>query len=53
MLLGETYTDFHLLYYLTYQVFRQSPLISLGIVKISVLLSLLQRLIPCPTYGLA
>ena len=53
MLLDGTYTGFRLLHCLTYQGFRQSPSIPLGIVKISVPLSLLQRLIPRPTYGLA
>ena len=52
MLLDGTYIGFRLLHCLTYQGFRQLPLIPLGIVKISVPLSLLQRLIPRPTYDL-
>ena len=52
MLLGGTYTVFRLLYCLTYKGSLWLPWIPPGIDQLSILLSLLQRLMSCPTYGL-
>ena len=53
MLLDEICTCFCLLHCLVYRGFRLLPWTPLGIVQLSVLPSLLQRLMPRPTYGLA